>query len=124
MHLRHRVRPEEYCQCRLGSNGHHCWLLLTGWEEYSFGPFIIVDWGLLLRGSTTINAPNATLALSILICRLSSSRRSSSFTLESQVDLAMFNIFCTHRPMYKYKCVLDDVDNLAIVGCFSLAKFF
>ena len=49
VHLRHRVRPEEYCQCRLGSNGHHCWLLLTGWEEYSFGPFIIVDWGLLLR---------------------------------------------------------------------------
>lgn len=77
---------EEYCQCRLGTA-----MLPT--EEYSFlCPPVAKQPGVYFEGFyLAINAPNATLALSILICS-SSSRRSSSFTLESQLHLSIFDI--------------------------------
>lgn len=77
---------EEYCQCRLGTA-----MLPT--EEYSFlCPPVAKQPGVYFEGFyLAINAPNVTLALSILICS-SSSRRSSSFTLESQLHLSIFDI--------------------------------
>lgn len=84
VHLRHGrgVLPV----CRLGTA-----MLPT--EEYSFlCPPVAKQPGVYFEGFyLAINAPNATLALSILICS-SSSRRSSSFTLESQLHLSIFDI--------------------------------